>query len=116
MTHSPKQTVPEILNAAADLLEKPGAWTQGTFARSEDGQRVDMWSQEAKCFCVGAAIQRIEGRHRYGAWNRFDGLTRQRGFRHMAEWNDDPKRTQAEVVATLRQAAERAARPTQEGA
>lgn len=107
--------VAQILNAAADLIEKPGAWTQETFARDATGRRVDMWSEDAKCFCVSSAIQRVEGRFRRGAWNKFDGLTRQRGFRHMADWNDHPGRTQAEVVAALREAARQASPNPDEG-
>ncbi len=100
-------TPTEVLEAAADLLEKPGAWTQGCFARNAEGRKVDMWSLEASCFCVSAAIQKSEGPRRFGAWDRFDGYIRQRGFRHMAEFNDAPGRTQAEVVAALRQASRR---------
>jgi hypothetical protein len=93
----------EKLERAAVIVER--GWTQGTFARNEAGERVDMWTKEATCFCVSAALQKVDGRNRSDAWNRFDGYARKRGFRHMADFNDAPGRTQAEVAQALRQCA-----------
>jgi hypothetical protein len=106
-------TVGDVLNAAADLIEKPGAWTQGCFARDPKGKQTGWRMDNAACFCVSGAISRESGGS-WEAWYRFDGYTRQRGFRHMAEFNDAPGRTQSEVVAALRQAAQQAA-STQSG-
>lgn len=108
VTHPEQEalSVSEVLSRAADLLEKPGAWTQGCYARDEGGKPTDMWGDDPVCFCVSASIQKVEGRHRSSAWNRFDGYTRRRGFRHMADFNDHPGRTQAEVVSALRAASE----------
>jgi hypothetical protein len=99
--------VHEVLNAAADLLERPGAWTQGSLARQENGRAIGPLEKSAKCWCVSGAILRAEVGRRCGdAWDRFDDYTLRRGYLHMADFNDAPGRTQAEVVAALREAAE----------
>lgn len=97
-------SVTEKLNKAADFIESTG-WSQGTFARDEEGRRTDMWGEHAKCFCVSGAIQRIEGRSRWGAWNAFDAYCRKKGYRHMADFNDDPKTTKTDVIKALHRAA-----------
>lgn len=112
MTHSPKQTVPEILSAAADLLEKPGAWTQGALYRDTAGEPIGSFGdREAVCYCAEGAIAAVIGRYDWfhPAYASLGGVG------ELSNWNDHPGRTQAEVVAALRQAAE-LARPTQEGA
>lgn len=101
------KTVADILTAAADLIAPEGGWTQGTFARDSEGKQTGWRDPEAACFCVSGAIARANG-GLWTAWNAFDAYCRKRGFRHMAEFNDEPRRTQAEVVAALRQAAEKA--------
>lgn len=103
-------TVADILTAAADLIEKPGAWTQGAFARTLDGGPAIWTDDDAACFCVAGAIERVGGTaSRNRAWDFFNDWTVKRGFRHLANWNDAPERTQAEVVAALRAAAAKAA-------
>ena len=107
-------SVSEILVAAADLLEKPGAWTQGALALGAEGEHVNVDSSSAVCFCVVGAIRRASGYERtpektipvrealcalLGLAN--DGVA-------LVAWNDNPKRTPAEVVAALRQAAAKA--------
>lgn len=99
------ETVSEILNAAADLLEKPGAWTTGDYARGDD------------CFCALGAICEIEGqvKPRGNVVVEKEESDASRAFAlfvmgepepyHVARWNDAPGRTQAEVVAALRAAA-----------
>lgn len=100
-------TVADILTAAADLIEKPGAWTQGAFARDEHGCSTGWRSEDAKCFCVSGAITRAGDRPAglNRAWQVFNDWTIKRGFSHLARFNDAPGRTQAEVVAALREAA-----------
>ena len=113
--------VATVLNAAADLIEPEGAWTQGEQARNRRGQRVADSAPNAVCFCASGAIWKAAQRLKVRS------LSGQNGFiineAHVAlsrtvnapnhamsvpDWNDAPERTQAEVVAALRQAAQRA--------
>jgi hypothetical protein len=94
------KTVSEILFAAADLIEPEGAWTQRRFG-----------SREAGCYCIMGALHQ----HRWDAGLEFDDGVRApalylEGFlgEIVAHWNDARGRTQAEVVAKLREAAEKA--------
>ena len=45
--------IAKVLNAAADLLEKPGAWMQG----KSSGVRAD----GPRCFCTMGAIRHLTG-------------------------------------------------------
>lgn len=121
MTDTPMggASVSEVLAAAADLLEKPGAWTQGVFARRENGRNAGPTYDDAVCFCAVGAVMRVVGGSRspayYDAFNRLNAMARRKHFMHVAMWNDAPERTQAEVVTALRQAARQASNPTAEG-
>ncbi len=92
-------TIPEVLNAAADLLEREGAWTQQRagmpFPSSCDGPT-----------CVGFAIERNAKGQSLEPY--FDALYRVIPASSVGElivWNDDPARSQTEVVSALRNAA-----------
>ena len=100
MIRTEKQNIARILNAAADLIEPQGAWTQGCFARHSNDNPVGPLEPEARCWCVSGAIQRASGATRWNAWNAFDAYTRKKGYRHMADFNDTA--TQGEVVQALR--------------
>jgi hypothetical protein len=87
-------TVPEVLRAAAGLIEPEGAW-------------VDGWSGNNKtCFCAVSAIRSASGHRGIIADPAIDALRDSLGVRFVVGWNDVPGRTQAEVVAALRKAAD----------
>lgn len=104
--------VQEVLNKAADLLEKPGAWTQGVFARNRRGNVCSPTDDTARCFCVSGAVQRVVGGFAsptfYSVVDLLNAMARRRNARHIAHWNDAPGRTQSEVVEALRAAAKAA--------
>lgn len=95
--------VAEVLNAAADLLEKPGGWTQETYGKWDEG------NESYSCLCLFGALGETAG------WlddatvsvKALDAVRVVVGDNPI-EWNDAPGRTQAEVVQALRQAAEAA--------
>jgi hypothetical protein len=99
-------SVAEVLERAADLLEEPDAWTQGVYARDHNNRQTDD-RDKAECFCALGAINYAAGRHDL-SW---DAREQQRVFEEISgiddvpTWNDDPERTQSEVVAKLREAA-----------
>lgn len=49
-------TPSEALAAAADLIEKPGAWTQWTLAKRADGSHCAPRNRNAVCWCAAGAI------------------------------------------------------------
>lgn len=102
----------EVLSKAADLIEPEGAWMQGAPARRADGSAAyNVFEHEdVVCFCALGAIQKAAGSDpEYEPASEF---FRTRILRAMgrnvsyASWNDAPVRTQAEVVAKLREAAD----------
>ena len=121
----PKASIPDavdVLRQAADLLEPEGAWTQGAFSRNADGS-VDFGGEEGEpdgvavspvCWCALGAIAHVTKSDptrasvftRLGPlWPAINGLQSVVG-QEIDEWNDEPERSQADVVAKLREAAQ----------
>lgn len=104
--------VSEVLNQAADVLEPEGAWTQGALWRTPDGTYEE---DGAVCFCIQGALYLVTERIAGGVGEGDAVREEAEDFletllgRTIPGWNDDPERTQAEVVAKLREAAEQAA-------
>jgi hypothetical protein len=96
----------DVLDRAADLIEPEGAWTKGGYARGASGTFV-ICSENATCFCALGAISVASNRWGYTdepdarAVRVLEGLVEG----PLSGWNDAPERTQAEVVAKLREAA-----------
>ena len=94
-------TVADVLNRAADLIEPEGAWMQDNYTRN------------LQSFCPLGAIAHVAGvgcthasQHPASfALSRYLDPSDPSPGRVVARWNDAPERTQAEVVAALRQAA-----------
>lgn len=97
-------SVAEVLNKAADLLEKPGAWTRGTYARDSAGQLVASSDHTATCWCAMGATIRAAFSLGTRSGDAIEQIAKFAGD-NIGAWNDAPGRTQAEVVAALRQAA-----------
>lgn len=100
----------EVLRKAADLIEPEGAWTQGHGARDEDGAPITSSSEAAVCWCAFGAIWHAQGRMIIGETPAEAALGKVIGGARIDDWNDAPGRTQAEVVAALRKAADLAER------
>lgn len=82
-------------------------WCQGYSARDADGEFVDPASDHACCWClIGAleascASQSLTSKEWRLVW---ENLCRAIGTFEAADWNDDPDRSQAEVIAALQDA------------
>jgi len=102
----------EILNAAADLIEPDGAWTQGALARTKRWREIGPHEGNAACFCAAGAIRKVAEffpASRSVAWNLSSDEALFLGYETLPDFNDAPTTTQADVVALLRRAAIRAA-------
>lgn len=103
----------DVLREAADLIEPEGAWTRHELARSASGATVSPSSGAAVCWCVAGAMQRVTGSDAavgMRSWYQYrEALEFFSGVVHWSAtgFNDAKGRTQAEVVAALRLAAER---------
>jgi hypothetical protein len=101
-------SVAGVLERAADRLSKPGAWTKGHLALDAQGKPVNPTYPEAVRWCLAGGLQSVAG----GAGTElfcsaYARLSRTIGS-GVAAWNDTASRTQAEVVAALRTAAQQA--------
>jgi hypothetical protein len=100
----------DILNRAADLLEQPNAWCQGSIARDANGERVALTLEPKACsWCIIGAVSKATGFEKTpdGIFERIrNTAVGENEYISIGGWNDAPERTQAEVVAVLRKAAE----------
>jgi hypothetical protein len=102
----------EVLLAAADLLER-GTWTQGCYARDAAGVAVYYNEDSARSFCLLGAMRLVAEGHPHYRSARVVledhlGVKADGSGPCLGDWNDAPGRTKAEVVAKLREAAEKA--------
>jgi hypothetical protein len=91
----------------AELLESPERWAQGFFAFNQDGDTRSPRSDEACKWCVFGAIKRIySGSAEDEAFYKLNDIIHESDPRFilMVNWNDDPKRTHAEVLEAVRKA------------
>jgi hypothetical protein len=107
-------SVADVLDRAADLIEPEGKWTQGASARDAKGESIHPRGRQTPvCFCgFGAVVYLSKDEHGL-VESAFRLLDKQcpgskTSLRPFPEWQDQPNRTQAEVVAKLRSAALRA--------
>jgi len=91
----------EVLAAAANLIEPEGAWTRGTFARDEHGEPTTSSAPWAVCWCAAGAIIRVSA-DRVRGKRALDYMEGRVGYVDL--FNDTSGRTQAEVVAAMREA------------
>jgi len=94
-----KLSVADVFARAADLIEPEGAWIQGSFCGGQEG-----------CFCLVGAVGHVIGNGRWPGSYEAEGYVSSHWpfegecAEDVEEWNDTPGRTQAEVVARLREA------------
>lgn len=105
-------TIAGVLEKAADLIEPEGAWTQGASFRDKLGAMVEGDNPNKASQCLVGAVSVVCGFHYDAAAEVFAFLELRLG-EDAADWNDAPERTQAEVVAKLREAAAAARKASQ---
>ena len=96
---TPSMTPAEHLRAARALLTPEGAWTQGTFARCENGNSIYLKDENAVCWCAMGAIWF------YGYSSKAEMFLRNI-VENITTWSDSPNMTQAEVLAAFDKAIE----------
>ena len=87
-----------VLRRARQLLEDERRWCRGSFARGWRGIPVPAGSIVARRYCALGAIRRAARELAVSADDASVALEWQVG-RPVQDWNDDPRRTHAEVVA-----------------
>jgi hypothetical protein len=107
--------IADILDRAADLIEPEGAWTQESYARDENGSGIaDGRHANAVCWCGVGALEKAGGDLVGDALAKAIRAVLPKDCESFVVFNDTLGRTQAEVVAKLREAAT-LARTTSEG-
>ena len=102
-------TPQEVLLAAAELVETPGVWIQGDLVAKEDDGTVRCCAYGALDLVSGFLNEELDvlsgedtPPELLGA---MEALFEYTGRYRVAEWNDAPERTAADVAATMRRAA-----------
>ena len=100
MSRSLPRTTKEILDAAADLIDQPGRWTQFAFARDAAGNEVNPKDPKAVSFDVIGAIKRVSPSFTIG--DEVIEMIPYIDGKPLSRWNDDTARTQSEVADKIR--------------
>ena len=92
-------TIKAILQAARDLIAK--GWTQGAYARDARDAVTPYGGPSACKFCASGAIAHIIGGNAAASdeWYRALRVLTETTNWPIASWNDQPYRTQADVLS-----------------
>lgn len=74
-------------------------WTRGCLARDAEGKEVDPVSAQATCWCAIGAIDSVTGNENNASHGAVTVLDSALEGREIADFNDDPATTQADVLA-----------------
>lgn len=99
-------TVADVLRAARKKIEQ--GWCQHVYAKDDKGLSVDLLSADTACqWCASGAIHLVGDGNAIAKGHAFRILKQTVGsIRSVPRWNDDPHRTQAEVLAAFDKAIE----------
>jgi len=101
-------SVAEYLDEVAAFLAVPNQWTQHSMARDQHNFHVPIDSQEATCWCLAGALTKNGlNRSEPSIAIAYEAVTRVLNGRPIVQFNDTKGRTQDEVVAKVRKAADR---------
>lgn len=109
------KTAVEILTEARDLIAQPGKWSQGWLAKNSSGHDCASDDPDAGSFCLLGAIERVIGTTTDREWSEGESVLFHNAVRlvesvtgeeYVSVWNDDPTRTQEEVVQAFSKAIE----------
>lgn len=87
-----------------ELTEHPERWTQDCYARNQKGESCATDSPRAVCWCILGELS-LRAPESYGLWESFARTSGFKDSNELAEWNDAPGRTVAEVIALCEQVA-----------
>lgn len=94
-----------VLTAARQRIAQPNGWTQDSFARNAEGDKVSDHHPSATCFCAWGAVRRARTdvylEEHFGTTDTLFSVLGLQPGDSVASWNDNPKRTQAEVIAAF---------------
>ncbi len=90
-----------VLQAARERIATPERWTQGKYARGVAGSETGWASPTATCWCSLGALRASSPSNFDDALQADDFLAEAIGNAEIADWNDDPARTHAEVLAAF---------------
>jgi hypothetical protein len=104
----------ELLRRASDLIRR--GWTQHAESRDIAGAAVDPWQRAAICWSLlGALVAALEEQSDRGVdlalgqlADALDALALFVDSDSLADWNDDPRRTQDDVIGVLEAAVDAA--------
>ncbi len=92
-------TTEEVLVATRDLIQK--GWTQNVYARDANGRMVPYGGPGAVCWCLSGALHTVTlGNPNVRFMEAHAAIKAVIGW-PMAPWNDQPERTQQDVLDAI---------------
>lgn len=98
---TPQQVAADI---AREYREDAARWTQDWYAKDANGEECSSRDPIAVCWCLRGAIERRVGdwgdeTQTFRAFDAALGHEPEENHLYLVEWNDEPGRTVAEVIA-----------------
>lgn len=90
-----------VLRGARELLTPEGAWTQNEYAKTRTGRPCSVTSPRAVCWCLDGALWHETTAEGWDQAREAVIAVLDSPPSFILVWNDDPDRTQAEVLALL---------------
>lgn len=91
-----------VLTNVRDLFQSnPATWMQGRLAQNRYGVPVSPNAGSATCFCLGGAIAKYSPQKLQAELEAIAAVKLITGAQSIANWNDAPGRTVADVVKIL---------------
>jgi hypothetical protein len=87
-----------------ELLTDESKWTQGSFARDKDGNKVGLATPEAVCWCISGAVMRCYDPFKAGAIEEMILIHANvhRSIKvSIMGWNDHPSRTFEDIKSLV---------------
>ena len=97
---SVNKRIAKVLRDARALLAKRGGWGQGNFAYNSLGFPEMIGSSHAVCFCSMGAIKKVAPTND-DAQNACLAVANTLAGRNIIDWNDQPGRRKAQVLAAF---------------
>ena len=86
-----------VLKKVREIIEN--GWTQGSYARNQNGYSVAETSSDACCWCLSGALWKLDDSHDTSqARQLLEEGCQKNGFNGIATFNDYPQTTKQDVL------------------
>ena len=91
----------EVLKAARNLLSNPDHWIKGTLAKNSEGIAVTPLADDAVCWCLEGAIERVAPKFNVAPQAIYEEIRKTLRYGLIFSFNDKSYTTHEDVMKVL---------------